>query len=44
MEGNEGHSRAIELAKHNQPLEQAAIPWEWREQHDPLSGMGERSG
>lgn len=47
MEGNEGHNRAIEFGKHNQPLERAAIPWEGREereQHDPLSGMGERTG
>lgn len=43
MEGKEGHNRAIEFGKHNQPLEQAAVPWErreGREQHDPLSGMG----
>lgn len=47
MEGNEGHKRAIEFGKHNQPLERAVIPWEereGREQHDPLSGMGECSG
>lgn len=47
MDGNEGHNRAIEFGKHSQPLERAAIPWEGREereQRDPLSGMGERTG
>lgn len=47
MEGNEGQNRMTEFGKQNQPLKWAAIPWERREErerHDPLSGMGVRSG
>lgn len=44
MEGNEGHNRGIEFGKQSQPLEQAAILWEGREErerHDLLTEMEE---